>query len=211
LSVLGRCSTVLFVGLAASAAAQATEPPRLVSAHLDRAPWNVQSAGIAACDVTVDENGAVAAADLVQDVMPYGAQLQEAVRSWRFEPASEGDRRVGSRVLVLGLFRPPSLSIIAPQGPFYQTTRAPEEIPWPTYVAIAPHPANVVGNAIVVVETDISDAGKVASARTLGLSTAFDEVALEAARQWTFRPAARAGRPIGSRAYLLFSFIGQSP
>lgn len=206
-----RVLTVLLFGLAATAAAQATEPPRLVNAQLWRAPWDVQAAGIAACDVKVDENGAVAAADLVQDLPPYGAQLQDAVRSWRFEPAREGDRRVRSRVLVLGLFRPPTLSIIAPQKPFYQTTRAPEEIPWPTYVAIAPHPATVVGNAMVLVETDISDQGKVASARTLGSATGFDGVALEAARQWTFRPAEPAGRPIGARAFLIFSFTGQSP
>jgi hypothetical protein len=81
--------TVVLAGLAATAMAQATTPPRLVSAHLGPAPWNVQSGGIAACEVTLDENGAVVGADLVQDVPPYGAQLNDAVRSWRFEPARD--------------------------------------------------------------------------------------------------------------------------
>jgi protein TonB len=203
--------TVVLAGLAATAMAQATTPPRLVSAQLGPAPWNVQSGGIAACEVTLDENGAVVGADLVQDVPPYGAQLNDAVRSWRFEPAREGDRRVGARVLVLGLFRPPTLSIPTPENPLYKTTQAPEEIPWPTYVAVPPYPANVVGSGKVIVETDVSDQGKVASARALGEASVFDSAALDAARQWTFRPASRSGRPIASRAYLVFSFVGVTP
>jgi hypothetical protein len=116
--------TGVLVGVAASAVAQATQPPRLVGAELGPAPWNVQSGGIAACDVTLDENGTVVGTDLVQDVPPYGAQLNDAVRSWRFEPARESGRRVGARVLVLGLFRPPTLSIPTPENPLSKTIRA---------------------------------------------------------------------------------------
>ncbi len=204
-------STMLLAGVAAAAMAQATQPPHLVSAPLGSAPWNVQSGGIAACEVTLDENGAVVAADLVQDVAPYGAQLNDAVRSWQFEPAREGDRRVGARVLVLGLFRPPTLSIPTPENPLYKRTQAPEGIPWPTFVAVPPYPANVVGSGKVVVEADVSDQGQVTSARALGPATAFDSAALDAARQWTFRPAARSGRSIASRAFVVFSFVGVTP
>lgn len=203
-------SMVVLAGVAASVTAQATEPPRLASAHLGDAPWNVLAAGIAACDVSIDENGAVVGAELVQDVPPFGAQLAEAVRSWRFAPAREGDRRVGARVLVLGLFRPQA-TVPAPEKPLYKTTQAPEELPWPTFVALPPYPANVMGSGKVVVETDVSDEGKVVSVRALGAATAFDSAALDAARQWTFRPAARAGRPIPSRAFLVFAFMGSSP
>lgn len=203
--------TVVVAGLAAAAMAQATQPPRLVSAQLGPAPWNVESGGIAACEVTLDENGAVVAADAVQDVPPYGAQLKAAVRSWRFEPAREGDRRVGARVLVLGFFRPPTLSIQTPQTPRYKATQAPADIPWPTYVAVPPYPANVVGSGKVIVEADVSDQGQVVAVRALGAATAFDSAALDAVRQWTFRPAARSGRPIASRAFLVVSFVGVTP
>jgi TonB family protein len=203
-------STVLLAGVSGSAVAQATQPPRLVSAQLGEAPWNVQGAGIAACDVTIDENGAVAGAELVQDVPPFGAQLADAVRSWRFEAAREGDRRVATHVLVLGLFRP-QWTVPTPEKPLYKTTPAPEELPWPTFVALPPYPANVMGNGKVVVEADVSDEGKVVSAHSLGAATGFDSAALDAARQWTFRPAARSGRPIPSRAFLVFSFMGASP
>jgi len=202
--------TVVLVGLATTAMAQATQPPRLVSAQLDPAPWNVRAGGIAACEVTLDERGAVVSAELVQDVPPFGAQLKDAVRSWRFEPAHEGDRRVGARVLVLGFFRPPA-TFATPESPLYKTTHAPEEIPWPAYVAVPPFPANVVGSGKVVVEADVSEDGKVTSAHAHGAATAFDSAALDAARQWTFRPAARSGRPVASRAFLVFSFIGDTP
>jgi hypothetical protein len=36
-------------------------------------------------------------------------------------------------------------------------------------------------------------------------------VGLDAARQRVFRPAARAGRPVASRAFLVFSFVGATP
>ena len=68
----------------------AVDPPRLVGASLDSAPWNVNSGGIAAYDVTIDARGAVQAANLVQDVAPYGASLGAALPSWRFEPARAG-------------------------------------------------------------------------------------------------------------------------
>jgi TonB family protein len=161
--------------------------------------------------VTLDARGAVVGADLVQDVPPYGTQLLEAVKSWGFDPAREDGRPVGARVLVLGLFRPPTLSVPAPESPRYKSTTAPEEIPWPTSVALPPYPANVVGSGKVIVEADVADQGRVASARVLGSASAFDSAALGAARRWVFRPAARAGRPVASRAFLIFSFVGVTP
>lgn len=201
----------LLGGTVAAAAQGPWQPPRLRAARVGAAPWNVQSGGIAACEVILDETGAVAAAELVQDVPPYGSQLQEDLRSWQFDPAREGDRAVGTRVLVLGLFRPPTLSIQAPPTPRYKATVAPETIPWPTFVAVPPYPANVAGSGKVILEADVSADGAVATARVLGQASAFDSAALEAVRQWTFRPAVTAGRAVASRAFLVFSFVGVTP
>jgi hypothetical protein len=200
------------VGLAVAAMAQpGWTPPRLLRGGIGAAPWNVESGGIAACEVSLDENGRVSAVDVVQDVAPYGAQLSDAVRSWEFEAAREGDRRVPARVLVLGFFRPPALSIQTPEKPRYKTTEAPPELPWPTFVAVPPYPANVVGSGVVVMEADVSDQGAVTSARVVGPASPFDSAARDAAGLWTYRPAARAGREVASRVYLLFSFIGVTP
>jgi TonB family protein len=195
--------------LAASSPAQhGRQLPRLTQAQIGPVPWNVQSGGIAACDVTLAESGAVVAVDLVQDVPPYGAQLREAIRSWGFEPAQQNDRPIGARVLVLGFFHPPTLHIPTPENPRYKGTKAPDEIPWPTHVTVPPYTPNVlvVESGKVIVEADISDQGAVASARVLNPGSPFDSGVLDALRKWTFRPAAHAGRPVPSRAFFVFSF-----
>src|SRR5205809_464875 len=99
-----RTVLVSFLSLATASAAPA---------HGPAFSPNAQSAGIAAFDVTVDESGAVAAADIVQDVAPYGATLRDAVRGWTFEPAHDQGRASRSRVLVLAFVRPPSTAVLA--------------------------------------------------------------------------------------------------
>ncbi|HXK09428.1 MAG TPA: TonB family protein [Vicinamibacteria bacterium] len=202
--------TLVLLGAAAAVEA-AGQPPRLVRGTIGAEPWNVMSGGIAACDVTLDAHGAVAGASLVQDLPPYGAQLREAVRGWRFEPARENGRSVRARVLVIGFFRPPALSIPTPESPRYETTTAPDALPWPTHVAVPPYPANVVGSGKVVLEADVSDQGRVTSARIVAPGSPFDSAALDAARAWTFRPSARAGTAAGSRVFMVFSFVGVTP
>jgi len=207
-----RIGSLMSLGLGAVAAVAAAQsgfsPPHLASFELGGIPWNVQSAGIAAYDVTIATEGAVTGAELVQDVAPYGALLRDAIPSWRFAPAREGGEVVASRVLVLGFFRPPALNFPAPSNPRYRNTVAPDEIPWPTSVAVPPHPVNVLDSGKVIMEADISDAGAVTGVRVVTGASPFDGVATEAAQRWTYRPASRNGRPKASRAFLVFSFLG---
>ncbi len=199
------------VAIAGVAATQGpVTPPRLLTAEMGLAPWGVRSGGIAAYDVQVDDKGAVASAEMVQDVAPYGDQLRESLWSWRFEPALEGGRPVASRVLVLGLFRPPMLSFPAPENPRYKSTRAPAEFPWPTSVAVPPYPPNALGNGLVVVEVDVSEAGKVTATRVVSSPTAFDAAATDAVREWSFRPARRGRRDVAARVFMVFSFVTTS-
>jgi TonB family protein len=184
------------------------EPPRLLSAPIPPAPLGAQSGGIAALDVTVDATGSVTAAETVQDFAPFGDLIREAVRGWRFEPAREQGRTVARHVLVLGFFRPPELAVLAPARPRYKDTTAPPELPWPTSVTVPPYPPNALGSGKVVLEVDISEEGKVTSARVLTPTSAFDGASTGAARAWTFRPASLGGRPAAARAFFIFSFVG---
>jgi TonB family protein len=200
-----------FVLLVTTGAAQdAYTPPQLTSARIEGAPWSVQSGGIAAFDVTIDERGSVKQVGVVQDVAPYGALLADALPSWRFEPARAGGRAVASRVLVLGFFRPPLLSFPAPENPRYQQTQAPPEIPWPTEVGVPPYPPNVLGDGRVLIEADVSAEGAVTRTRIVWPGTPFDSAAEQAAKLWRFRAASRDGRPVASRVFMLFSFAGVS-
>jgi hypothetical protein len=206
-------ATLAVQALATAAMAQSGwQPPRLLTASIGATPWNVASAGgIAACEVSLEANGQVAGARLVQDVPPYGAQLEEAVRSWSFEAAREGDRSVPAHVLVLGLFRPPTLSIPAPETLRYKTTDAPSELPWPTFVAVPPYPANVVGSGAVILQSDVAEDGTLGATRVLNPGSPFDSAAHDAAARWTYRPATRHGRNVASRVFLLFTFTGVTP
>jgi hypothetical protein len=182
-------------------------PPRLMSAALAPAPWNVVSGGIAAFEVSLDEKGSITSADIVQDVAPFGGMLRDALPSWLFEPAASSGRGVPSRVLVLGFFRPPMLNFPSPPAPRYKDTTAPDDLPWPTSVTAPAYPPNVVvGSAKVVMAVDISDRGDVLTIRVVGASTPFDPAAASAMRQWKFRPARRGNRSAASRAFIVFSF-----
>ncbi len=205
------CLMVVFLAAGNLAAQGLTSPPRLVTAELGLAPWNVNSGGIAAFDVKIDATGSVLSADVVQDVAPYGVMLAEALPTWRFEPAREGGRAVPSRVLVLGFFRPPLTSFAAPDKPRYKNTTAPAELPWPTSVAVPPYPPNALGSGKVVLEAELSDRGRVTQTRVLTPPSPFDSAAADSLRQWQFRPASRGNRDVSSRAFLVFSFVGTTP
>jgi TonB family protein len=183
-------------------------PLRLVAAELAPPPPGTVSGGIAAFDVTVDEHGTVSRAECVQDLAPYGDLLRAALPAWRFEPAHAEGRAVAARALVLGFFRPPSLTFAAPENPRYKSTEAPPEVPWPTSVTVPPYPPNAQGAGLVFLEIDVSAGGKVTGVRVVTTASAFDDAATSTAKAWTFRPAQRNGRPVSSRAYLLFSFPG---
>jgi len=205
------CLMTAFLIAAPLAGQGAATLPRLVKAELGPAPWSVQSGGIAAIDVKIDEKGAVTAADIVQDVAPYGAMLDEAVPSWAFEPAREGARAVPSRVLVLGFFRPPLTHFAAPDKPLYKGTVAPPELPWPTSVVVPPYPPGALGNGKVILQADISESGLVTAASVLSPPTAFDSASADALKQWHFRPATRGNHKAPSRAFCVFSFLGTTP
>jgi len=194
-----------------AARAQAAAPsalPRLVSAEIGAVSPNAQSGGLAAADVAVSETGSVGTVTLVQDMAPYGAELARAVPSWRFEPAQEKGKAVPSRVAVLWLARPPLTAFVAPANPRYKGTTAPDYLPWPTSIAVAPYPPGALGSGTVVLEADISDRGHVTGTHRLSATSAFDAAADEAARKWTFRPAQAHNRDVASRAVLIFSFAG---
>ncbi|MFI5182926.1 MAG: energy transducer TonB [Vicinamibacteria bacterium] len=199
---------VVLSAAAVPAAAVDPSPVRLVAVELGAPPFGTVSGGITAFDVTVDEHGAVSRADCVQDLAPYSDLMRTALPAWRFEPAHAAGAAVTARTLVLGFFRPPSLTFAAPSNPRYHSTEAPPEVPWPTSVAVPPYPPNAQGAGLVILEIDISAGGKVTGARVVTTASAFDGASTSTARAWTFRPAQRNGRPVTSRAYLVFSFPG---
>jgi len=212
LSTCWRMVLALSLAAAVEASAQGhATPPHVLRAIAPPTPFNVQSGGVAAFALTVDETGSVTAVDTIQDVVPHGGVLREALRGWSFEPAREQGRAVRSRVLLVAFLRPPELAVIAPERPRYLEATAPADLPWPTSVTVPPYPPNALGSGKVILEADVTEEGKVTGARVLNPGTPFDGAATGAAQEWIFRPAARDGRPTQARVYFLFSFVGTTP
>jgi TonB family protein len=62
---------------------------------------------------------------------------------------------------------------------------------------------------VVLVEARVDGAGAVVGLKVMRSAPPFDEPAIDAARQWTFRPARLRGKPVTSLVYIMFGF--QSP
>jgi TonB family protein len=212
MSSCARIGLALSLVSAVEASAQGgPTPPHVLRAIAPATPLNVQSGGVAAFALTVDERGSVAGVDTIQDVVPYGDALREALHEWSFEPARDQGRAARSRVLVVAFLRPPELAVIAPERPRYLEAAAPADLPWPTSVTVPPYPPNALGSGKVILEADVTEEGKVTGPRVLNPGSPFDGAATGAAQEWTFRPATRDGRPAAARVCFLFSFVGTTP
>jgi protein TonB len=105
------------------------------------------------------------------------------------------------------MFRPPSLDDGATaSAPLIDLAAPSMEVPFPIRTARPTYPPQAAANAVVLVEVAVDREGRVASASMVSGDPGFKDVALEAARGWTFRPAHRQGQPVLAFAYLIFGF-----
>ncbi|MGE0455349.1 MAG: energy transducer TonB [Vicinamibacteria bacterium] len=185
--------------------AAAGEPARLVRGDVPAPPYGARAAGLVAYDVTVDARGAVANVRPLRQLEPFSGPLEQAIAGWSFEAAREGGVAALGHVLVAGLYRPAALLFPAPTPPAAPPAGG-GAAPVPRSVAVPPYPPNAMGDAQVLVEIEVGEDGGVVSTRVVGASSGFDGAALEAARGWRFTPALQAGRPVASRAYVVFGF-----
>jgi TonB family protein len=203
-----RRSTLGLLVLGLAMASPPFVPARLKTGSApDRQPVDVIEGGQVVLELTVGKDGAVTRVDALHDTPPFSALLRAAVASWRFDPASEDDQPVESRVLVAALFRAPVLSPgLAPVPPPRAGGLACPGVPFPTEVVEPPYPAAALGEGIVLLEVDVGTEGGVTDVLVVDPQGPFTEVAVAAARGWRFAPACRDGRPVAAVAYLAFGF-----
>jgi TonB family protein len=162
-------------------------------------------------EIKLSASGAVHSVATLRDTPPFTSRVLQTVQSWRFRPAEqleEGDRwtPVESRVLVAAVFRAPVL-----QGPALGSAprdvgQPSEQIPFPTTLVEPPYPPRAVLDGVVLVEAEVGEDGKVGESKIVRSAAGLDEVSLETARNWSFRPARPGGSPQAAFAYLLFGF-----
>lgn len=198
--------------VAALAAAGPVTPAHYRAGTLPALPVRAVSGGQVFLELTIGPSGGVANVTVLRDTPSFTQPMVEAVRSWQFLPAEEsiepaGRQPVTAKVLVAGFFRPPALfqGLTAGEPP-KDVASASADTPFPTDVTAPLYPPNALGDGVVLVQVQIDPTGTVIGATVVHAAPPFDEPALAAARQWTFRPARLLGQPVPAVAYLIFGF-----
>jgi TonB family protein len=187
-------------------------PARYASGARPALPALIVGGGQAFVEVTVGRSGAVEKVTPLRSTPPFTQALVAAVNGWRFTAATDevtgagGPRRVASKVLVAALFRAPALLTPTLGERPANVAPAPAEIPFPSSTREPPYPPRAASGGIVLIEALVDATGKVGEARVMGSAPPFDQAAIEAARQWRFRPARVKGRPTPAYVYLIFGF-----
>lgn len=199
-------TTIFFLTMVTTVAAQRFEPARATSVNVQAIPYRTAAAAIVGVELAVDARGRVADVRSLVDVEPFTDVLRNSARSWSFDAARGGGQKAESHVLVAGVFRPAMLMFPRPDAPKQVDAQPSDDIPFPTSVEVPNYPPNAIGSAYVLVEVEVGESGSVTSTRTMSQTTGFDDAALQAARAWTFRPARRDGRAVSAFVYLVFAF-----
>lgn len=179
---------------------QAAEAPRLHSGTATPPPQTLVGGGVVQVEARVVA-GRVTEVRRIQGAEALLDLLEADVSTWSFERRADA-----AWLLVVGVYRPPELLLAAPLDPGPKRAEPSPESALPVTSPPPAYPPDAVGDTVVVVEVVVDEEGTVAVARALGDASAFRTAALDAARQWRFRPAARDGVDVATRVCLVFAF-----
>jgi TonB family protein len=186
---------------------------------LPQIPIQAIGGGEVRFELTVSSSGVVSAVKTLRATPPFTDAMGNAVRGWLFRPAEEETepksgkpadpkprRPVESKVLVVGIFRAPTLNAPTFGEPPMDVASASSETPFPLASVMPSYPLLARENGIVLVEVRVDPGGGVADVKVIRSAPPFDEPARDAARRWTFRPARVSGRSVAGLAYIVFAF-----
>lgn len=178
------------------------KPPRVVleSYVAPQYPEAARKNGIegkVVLDVTVGEDGTVGKITVTEGVPEWPSleeSAQEAVRQWKFEPATEGGEPVEMSVAIPVMFGLDASKQTA------EADTAPELVNESVIKPEYPEDARkdgVSGKVLldVVIKKDGSP-GKISVKQGIPGYPSFGEKAVEAVSQWKFKPATKDGEPI---------------
>lgn len=170
-------------------------------------------------ELSVSSSGVVRTVRTLRATPPFTEAVSNAARGWQFHPAEEKfepaagqpvdpkpRKPVESKVLVVGIFRPPSLNTPTLGEPPKDAASASEETPFPVTTVTPPYPPLARDAGVVLIEVRVDTGGRVSDAKVIRSAPPFDGPALDAARRWTFRPARLHGTSVATLAYVVFGF-----
>ncbi len=208
------CLTLAAAMLAVSvgpAAAQDKTAPRLIKDGLPATMPQALGGGEVLLELTIDPNGIVQRVDRLRATPPYTEMGADAVAAWQFEPATTviDQQRIGitGSVLVAAVVRPPSLYAGPAAGQSPRDIAVPSPYsPYPEALVMPAYPPTAVGSGFVLVEITITAGGDPRDFRVVSSLSGFDGAALDAVRQWRFRPARATEIPDRVFVYAVLGF-----
>ncbi len=196
------------------------EPAALQSGSLPPVPVMAVAGGEVYLEVAVNREGAVDRVKTLRDTPPFTEGLTAAVAAWRFAPAEDAvvpppgqptdertRRAAPSRVLVIGLFRPPALFPMTLGEPPQDVGTPADDVPAPLGAATMPaYPPDALFDGAVLIELRLGVDGAVMRRRLVRSSPGFDGPALTAVDALSFRPARIRGTAVPSVVYVMAAF-----
>jgi hypothetical protein len=203
-----RLASVLLAGAVAAFGAEAAEYRQAVrmAGPLPVTPHNVSAGGEVILEIEVTDQGRVGEMLVLRDTPPFTELVAAAVAQWWFEPAELDGEPVGSRVLVAGVFRPPSLHALGVGTPPRDVGLPSDLVPYPVEISHPPYPPRARGAGTILLALGIDTRGQLLVAQVAEGGPPFSEVAMRAVEQWVFAPASLFGVPVDTIAYAIFGF-----
>ena len=190
-------------------------PAQLQAGGVPALPVMAVGGGQVLLELSIGADGRVADVKPLRSTPPFTDLLTETVRAWRFRPAEDtGDsnNRAGSRgpvaskVLVAGLFRPPTLNAPTIGEPLKEGAAASDEIAFPLTTMLPAFPPQANRSGVVVIEARVDRGGQVAEMKVVRSAPPFDDAARQAVGNWIFRPARMHGAYATTLVYVVLGF-----
>lgn len=196
-------------------------PARLQGGTLPIIPVMAIAGGEVFLEAEVTGDGGVSRVRALRSTPPFTDTMAAAVQSWRFAPAQDAAapeagkpvdpatrRAVPTKVLVVGVFRPPSLFQGATLGEPPKTVGAPsDDAPAVTAGPAMPNfPPRAIASGVVLVEIAVAGDGHVTGAKVVRGAAPFDALALEAAASIAIRPPRLYGQGAPANVYVAVGF-----
>jgi outer membrane biosynthesis protein TonB len=201
----------VLVATSSVAVAQMVSSPRLRTSELPVPSPEAFGGGEVLLELAVDASGAVTQVSPLRVTPPFSDTMMKMATSWRFQPAvvviNKRETPAPGKVLVAGLFRPPTLYAgPAPGAPPEARDTPSPDVPRPNQLVMPAYPPNVTGDRMVLIEIELTPRAEPLGYRVVSPASGFDGAALDAVKAWRFNPPTAAAIPDRLFVYAVLAF-----
>ncbi|MBO0860672.1 MAG: energy transducer TonB [Chloracidobacterium sp.] len=176
----------------------------------------VNASGPVQVRITIGETGKVIEARAVSGHQTLRSAAVEAAYQWLFKPTESGGKPVKVQGVLVFEFRPPPLSTSVPATTSIRADTSKKisvsggVLQGKAIVKVQPQYPPIAraarASGAVQVQVTISETGEVMEADIVSGHPLLREAALQAARQWLFKPTELSGTPVKVQGILTFNF-----